>query len=259
MFESVVPETFVARSRRILYETLPVSLAVHALAIGGVLASSVWTVAFPPQSPRLVTAYNLTRLPDPPPPPQPPPTPQPAVAARRPQVLPRSAPPATVVLAPTVIPDTIPQVAEAPPELPPPPAPVPVAVEAKASAGEANATGEVGGKRWGLKGGIYFAEDGRIHVERKEKLPLKVLEQEFPRYPDSARKDRLDDVLVVRYVIGTNGRVTDVSIIEHAKNPLFEAPTLDVIRRWRFRPMMVNGKAIEVVHEVEIAYQFFLR
>src|SRR5262245_3654167 len=104
MFESVVPETVVRRSRRILYETLPVSLTVHAAAIAGALLSSVWTVAFPDQSPRMILAYSLTRLPDPPPPPPPPPAAQPASVPVKPQALPKPAPPPAMgeVVAPTV-------------------------------------------------------------------------------------------------------------------------------------------------------------
>ena len=264
MFETVVPPTVVRPSRRVFYETLPVSLAVHALAVGGLLLSSVWTVAFPSQSPRITVAYSLTKIPDPPPPP-PPPVQQP-VAAPKVQA-PKTAaapPPPTEIVAPTVIPDFIPQLAEAAPAPPPPPpeappvaAPPPQAVAGGTPKGDAN--GLLGGSKFGVAGGIVFAEDGRVHVDRKEKLPLKVVEQDFPHYPDAARKDRLEDSLVVRYVIGTNGRVSDVAIIEHAKNAMFEPETLYVIRHWRFRPLMINGKPVEVVHEVEVFYQFIAR
>src|SRR5437763_15211349 len=124
MFESVVPEVVARRSRRIFYETLPVSLIVHAAAIAGVGISSVWNVAFPVQSPRMTLAYSLTRIPDPPPPPPPPPAKQPAApVAVKSQVLPKPAPPPALgnVVAPTVIPYLIPEVVDAPP---PPPVPV---------------------------------------------------------------------------------------------------------------------------------------
>jgi len=240
MFESVIPEIVARPSRRVLYETLPVSLVVHAAAIMGIGVSSIWNVAFPMQSPRMTVAYNLSRLPDPPPPP--------ALGN---------------IVAPTVIPDLIPQVAEA---LPAPPVPVesPPVVELSpqaVSGGDAKgvAGGDLGVKKFGTVGGIVFAEDGRVHVDRHEKLPLKVIEQEFPVYPDAAKKDRLEDQCVIRYTIGTNGRVIDTAIVEHAQHEMFETASLDVIRRWRFRPLMVNGKAVEVVHEVAFYYQFTQR
>jgi protein TonB len=261
MFESVVPEIASRRSRRVFYETLPLSLAAHAVAITGILVSNVWEVAFPSQSPRITLAYSLTRIPDPPPPPLPPPAARPAAVVKT-QAVPKPAPPppATAIVAPTVIPDLIPPAVEAPP---PPPAAVeaPMVVDDAphaAPAGDARGIpgGDLLGKKFGTPGGIVFGEDGKVHVDRHEKLPLKILEQEFPVYPEAAKRERLEDSCVIRYTIGRNGRVIDVAVIERAKHEMFETVSLDVIRRWRFRPMKINGQAVEVVHEVEFFYQF---
>ena len=56
MFETVAPEV---RSRRVAYETLPVSIALHAAALGGGVILALWTVALPTHSPRLTRAYVL--------------------------------------------------------------------------------------------------------------------------------------------------------------------------------------------------------
>jgi periplasmic protein TonB len=264
MFESVVPEIIARPSRRILYETLPVSIVVHAAAIAGVLVSSIWNVALPEQSPKMMVAYSLTRLPDPPPPPPPPPAAQPATQVLKSHILPKpaAAPAIGNIVAPTVIPDLIPQVVEAPPA-PPVPVEAPAVVENAPHAvagGDAKGTGtELNGRTFGTTGGIVFAEDGRVHVDRSVKLPLKEIEMVYPSYPDGAKKDKLEDSCVIRYTIGTNGRVIDVAIIEHSKHDMFENESLRVIRQWRFRPMMVSGKPVEVVHEVEFFYQFTQR
>jgi TonB family protein len=166
------------------------------------------------------------------------------------------------IVAPTVIPDLIPRQEEAP--APPAVVEAPLVVEAAphaATAGDAKGIlgGDLLGKKFGAPGGIVFAEDGKVHVDRHEKLPLKILEQEYPVYPDAAKKERLEDSCVIRYTIGLKGRVTDLTVIEHAKHEMFETVSLDVIRRWRFRPMKVNGQPVEVVHEVEFFYQFTQR
>ena len=267
MFESVVPEIVARPSRRIFYETLPISLVVHAAAIVGVGISSVWNVAFPVESPRMTLAYSLTRLPDPPPPPPPPPpaNKQPAAPVVKPHVLPRPAPPPALgqIVAPTVIPDTIVPTYEEPPAPPAPPeAPAVAQQSPQAVAGgdlKGTPNGDLTAKKFGTPGGIVFGDDGRVHVDRHEKLPLRVVEQEFPSYPDAAKKDRLEDKCVIRYTIGTNGRVIDSQIVEHAQHDIFETESLRVVRNWRFRPLQVNGKAVEVVHEVEFYYQFTQR
>ncbi len=260
MFETVVPETFHRRSRRVFYETLPVSIALHAIAIAGFAAVTLWTVVFPSQSPRMTVPYNLTSLPEPPPPPPPLPRGHPA-AVKEPRSLPPPRP--TQVVAPTIIPDTIPTVVDPPP---PPPDPVPVmAPPAPVPAGvpEAGAGGVLGadlaGKLRGTVGGLVFADDGRVHIDRNEKLPLKVIEQGYPHYPDEARKQRLDDRVVVRYTVGTNGRVTEITILEHAKEPMFDQETVETVRLWRFRPLTLDGRKAEVVHEVEVNFEFLVR
>src|SRR5260370_14502994 len=88
MFETVIPETFAKRSHRVLYESLPVSIAVHAVAIIGTVVVMSWNVALPRQSPHLLRPYSLVAIPDPPPPPPPPAAPQavPLQQAAAPQV-----------------------------------------------------------------------------------------------------------------------------------------------------------------------------
>ena len=212
MFETVAPEAFVPRTRRVFYETLPVSIAVHVVAVGSVLASMIWNIALPTQSPKVSVAYSLTQVPDPPPPPQPV-----AVAA--------------------------PAVADA--------------------AGSKNGMtgGEVGGtgKTLGTNGGITFGEDGRVYVDRTVKLPLKEVDHEYPHYPEAARKNRLEGTCVVRYTVGKDGRITNIIILNHASDPMFDEETLNTLRSWRYRPMMMNGKPVEVVHEVEVNYQYIVR
>jgi protein TonB len=264
MFETVVPEVVQAKSRRVLYETLPVSIALHVIVIAAAITGAVWTVVFPTESPRLVRSYSLVTVPEPPPPPTPPPPPQVKPVAAPVKAAP---PPALKMvhmdLAPIVIPDLVP-VVEPPPPVPPPPEIVtpatPVTMAAStAGTNDGIAGGQIGGVKHGTVGGIVFAEDGRVHIDRTEKLPLKEVEKVYPHYPEGARSKRLEDTVVVRYTIGKNGRVIDVAILEHAKAAMFDDETLNTVRQWKFRPMMINGKPVEVVHEVEVYYQFIAR
>lgn len=261
MFETVAPETFRPPDRRIFYETLPISIAVHLVGIGALFASMIWNVVLPTQSPKVVVAYSLTQVPDPPPPPPPPkttaaPKATPAKAAPPPPV------PLAQIVAPTIIPDTIPDVVP-PPLTPPPPPPAPVAAAPAAETGSAKGMtgGEAGstGRAGGTAGGITFGDDGRVYVDRTLKLPLKEVDHEYPHYPDAAKAKRLEGTCVVRYTIGKNGRVIDMAILNHAADPMFDEETLNTIRNWRYRPMVVNGKPVEVVHEVEVNYQYIVR
>lgn len=262
MFETVAPEAFQKRNRRIFFETLPISIALHLIGIGAALGSMIWNVSFPTQSPKVIVAYSLTQVPDPPPPPPPPRAAEPVKPA---SVLKLTPPPPapTQIVAPTVIPDTIPEVVPPQPAPPPPPVAAPVPAAAVAASGSENGMtgGQTGGtgRALGVAGGINFGNDGRVYVDRKVKLPLKEIDHDYPHYPDEAKKKRLEGTCVVRYTIGKNGRVIDVAILDHATDPMFDEETVNTIRSWRYRPMMVDGKLVEVVHEVEVNYQYIVR
>lgn len=253
MFETVLPETFQSRSRRIFYETLPLSLAIHALAVGGAVGATLWNVVFPTASPRVSVAYSLITVPDPPPPP--PPAPKADVAKPEVKQLPPPAPlPLAQITAPTVIPDRIPDVIEPPPLPPQPVGPVTTTALPDGILG-----GDVLGKIHGKPGGIAFPDDGRVHIERDSKLPMESLSQDYPKYPSDAQKKRLEGQVVVRYVIGTNGRVKDVEIIDHAIDPSFDDAAVEAIKHWRFRPLIKNGKPVEVVHELAVNFEIVVR
>jgi protein TonB len=260
MFETVVPETFAKRSKKVFYETLPVSVAAHVIAIAGALMGTVWHVEFPDHSPHLIAAYSLTAIPDPPPPPPPP---QP-IEQTAPKPEPKSEPappppPALLEMAPRVIPNLVPHV-EVPPPTPPPPPPK-TAVAEGVQGGDAQGEkggklgGEIGGHGKGLAFSVVFPDDGRLYIERDAKLPLIPVNQQYPSYPEQARKKHLEDSVLVRYVIGTNGRVKDVTILDHAHEPVFDVATVDAIKNWSFRPYKKDGKVVEVVHELTVIYQ----
>lgn len=253
MFETVVPEKFAKRSRKALYEALPFSLAFHGLIGVAALVANVWDVTFPDQSPAQVMAFNLAELPPPPPPPPPPPkalaTPTVARVIETPQE----------IVAPTMIPDAI-------PELQPRSiiAPVPDAsaqgVEGGVEGGMTGGmiggmiAGHVGGLIGGTEGGVVVDGD-RIIVERDKPLPMFPLSQVYPTYPEEARLRAWEDQLIVRYVIGKNGRVKEVKVIAAPERPVFVDVTLKAIKNWRFRPMIKDGERQEVVHELTIFYR----
>ena len=255
MFETVAPETFQTRSRRAVYESLPVSVALHAMAIGAAVVVASWNIVFPIHSPKLMAAYSLTTIPEPPPPPPPP--------AGQPTPVQQTAPPAQADLnvAPTVIPDTIPTIPD-----PPPPsiqmlAPGPAAPPAGVTGGSPDGVpgGELGGSLQGISGGIAFPDDGKVHIALNEALPLLPISQDYPPYPEEMRRKGIEDQVIVRYTVGKNGRITDVQILDHAVNPIFDQVTVEAIRTWRFRPMIKNGKAVEVVHDLGVNFQLMNR
>src|SRR5687767_10760758 len=107
MFETVAPSLAARPSRKIFYEALPFSVAVHGAMAFAVLLANIWNVGFPLQSPAQALAFNIAELPSPPPPPPPPPSPA--------KLEPEQLPPVKElkfdeIVAPTMIPEVIPVV-----------------------------------------------------------------------------------------------------------------------------------------------------
>jgi protein TonB len=256
MFETVVPETVAPRSRKLFYETLPLSVALHLLAGGAVLVGTVWNVVFPEHSPRMYAAYQLAAAPPPPPPPPPPPLVKAQVVSQT-----RAVPVKMPFVAPTVIPDEIPIVEAEPEPLTELPV-VPVADTAGQAGGLEGGieSGEVGGEIGGVIGGIVLppppVNPNQIEIQRDSPLPMGTISQEYPNYPESAQRRSLEDSLVVRYIIGTNGRVKEVIVLTPPAHEEFARETVSKIRQWRFRPYRdVDGKPKEVAHELTVNFR----
>ena len=252
MFETVVPETVAPRSRKLFYETLPVSVALHVIAAASIFAGSAWTVEFPGQSPKLYAPYQLAATPPPPPPPPP--------VVRRAQVIPqtRAVPVKMPLVAPNIIPDEIPVVIDEEPvtEIPV----IPVANDIGEEGGVEGGVegGEVGGEIGGVIGGVVMppANPNQIEIKRDDPLPMGAISQEYPNYPDFALRRMWEDTLVVRYIIGKDGRVKEVIVLTPPEREEFAREAVSKIKHWRFHPFRdADGKPKEVAHELTVNFR----
>jgi protein TonB len=261
MFETVSPEAFAKRQRWVFYESLPLSIGVHTIAIGAVFFFALAHTQFPTEPPRLITAYSLAEPPPPPPPPPSAQTAKPQQVPQQPQIVPPQKD-----MAPTIIPETIPLVqpvttlAMMEPQKAPDPGIV-GGVEGGMVGGVIGGDpiagvpgGVVGGKPAGILGG-FLGDDGRVHFGRNQALPLYVERQDYPEYPEWGRIRGYEDQVVVRYIIGKDGRVKELTVLEHPERKMFEGPAIDAIKQWRFRPLVVEGEAKEVVHELVVYFR----
>jgi TonB family protein len=257
MFESVAPETFIPRSRKTMYESLPVSIAVHAALTVAIVVAGTWNVGFPTHTPRMLVAYQLDApisLPPPPPPPPPP-------AAR--QIVPQNAPIGRLPdMAPTIIPDFIPEVLPLTAEQQELPiienvtmVAAPQGVEGGVAGGSME--GVFGGELGGVVGGVVgsVAPPDTVIVKRDMPLPTAPMSMTYPQYPNEARIRGWEDVVVVRYVIGKNGRVREVTVLDHPEREIFEKVAVKAIRNWRFRPHKKDGVEQEVIHELTVYFR----
>lgn len=252
MFESTIASTRKTPAA-ISFYGFTTALVLHAAVVAGAIFQAFVKVEFPDKAPNQIVAFRLDAPPPPPPPPPPP-------AARTVAVVQKVV--STRTFAPTEIPDEIPVPADDQPTTVATDDGVLGGVEGGVAGGMIGGMmgGQVGGTVGGVVGGVSDEPLPRkqgepIVVERDRRLPLRPLSQVYPIYPEEMRVRRRESSCVVRYVIGKNGRVTEATLLRSSAESAFNESAVRAIRNWRFRPLVVDGEPVEVIHELTIYFR----
>jgi periplasmic protein TonB len=220
--------------------TFVISLIVHGVVIGSLVAASLWFVEEVPEPPIPIQFYAAA----PPPPPPPPPAAKAAPQKTPPKV---TAVKPTQVTAPTVIPDIIPL----PLPKPEPEAPPSEGVEGGVEGGVPG--GVVGGVLGGVKGGTGSDLGAPLRIGGDVKAPI-LKERIEPVYPEAARKARMQGVVILEAIITADGAVADVKVLKSI-NPLLDSAAERAVSRWVYRPATLNGRAVSVYLTVTVNFQ----
>ena len=73
-----------------------------------------------------------------------------------------------------------------------------------------------------------------------------------PVYPATARQQHITGTVKLRAVVGVNGRLRNIEVLEG--NPLLVAEVLRVVRKWRYAPCRLNGGVVETITSIEIPF-----
>ncbi len=223
---------------------LTVSIIAHSTVIIGAIVVSVATVRFPISAPdqfALAPTFVPLLLPPPPlgdPNGGAPRKPEPAKAAT-----PAPPPPSNQNTAPSVVPDTVTQVA------------TPATGDSNAI-GNPNATSTAPiGQLWGTPGSVGDLNNPpaevaaqpvpeRIYEAHEVKAPVG-LYRPAPPYPQILIRTKKQATVVVRCVIDKNGHVRDPQVIVPASLAPFNDAVIAAVQQWRFTPGSRNGVAVE--------------
>ncbi len=220
--------------------TFVISLLVHGVVIGSLVAASLWFVEEVPEPPIPIQFYAAA------PPPPPPPPPAPKAAPQKTEQKVTTVKP-TQVTAPTVIPDIIPL----PLPKPEPEAPPSEGVEGGVEGGVPG--GVVGGVLGGVKGGTGSDLGAPLRIGGDVKAPI-LKERIEPVYPEAARKARMQGVVILEAIITAEGSVADVKVLKSI-NPLLDSAAERAVSRWMYKPATLNGRAVSVYLTVTVNFQ----
>ncbi len=97
------------------------------------------------------------------------------------------------------------------------------------------------------------AETKRIRVGGGVRQPTMV-SKVAPVYPAAAKMARVQGVVVIELVIGTDGTVGEAWV--RRSIPLLDQAALDAVVEWRYEPTLLNGAPVEVIATVTVNFTF---
>lgn len=77
-----------------------------------------------------------------------------------------------------------------------------------------------------------------------------------PKYSKSARKQKIEGVVTLSVVIGTDGKAHDVKVVKSLE-PTLDANAIEAVKTWKFAPATKDGRPVAVEMRLELAYKLW--
>lgn len=87
-------------------------------------------------------------------------------------------------------------------------------------------------------------------------VQLEYLQAPAPSYPRDALRDAIEGTVLLKVLVDVDGRPLDVQIERSSGNRSLDRAARDqVLQRWRFRPAMQNGRAVQAIGLVPVDFR----
>jgi TonB family protein len=100
----------------------------------------------------------------------------------------------------------------------------------------------------GIGGGAYHVGGG-VHAPRPIYSP-------DPEFSEEARKNKWQGVVVLRVIVGADGKTHDVSV-QQALGMGLDEKAIEAVRTWRFEPGTKDGQPVPVEVSVEVRFRLY--
>lgn len=91
-------------------------------------------------------------------------------------------------------------------------------------------------------------------VQNQQVMPIYRAE---PVYPRKALQRRIEGYVVVNFDVDSDGRTTNIRVIESKPNRIFDREAVTAISRWKYQPKLVNGQPISQMDQ-KVKLEFML-
>jgi periplasmic protein TonB len=73
-----------------------------------------------------------------------------------------------------------------------------------------------------------------------------------PKYPQEARDKGIEGDVILQATIDTRGHMANLRLAQG--DPILGAAAIDAVKKWRYKPYILNGKPVEVETTVKIQF-----
>ncbi len=84
--------------------------------------------------------------------------------------------------------------------------------------------------------------------------PPRATNKTMPAYPEAARKERIEGVVIVQVVIDEEGRISDAEVLKGLSHGLSES-AVESVKNWRFEPALLDGEPVAVRYNLTINFR----
>jgi TonB family protein len=79
-----------------------------------------------------------------------------------------------------------------------------------------------------------------------------ILTKVAPKYPDAAKKARIQGKVLLEAVLGKDGSIENLRVISGPKE--LQESSLDAVRQWTYKPYLLNGDPVEIKTTISVIY-----
>jgi len=95
-------------------------------------------------------------------------------------------------------------------------------------------------------------EEKRMKVS-SELQQAKLVSSAMPLYPVLAKRGRVEGTVRLTATIDKDGKVDKVETV--SGHPILEQAAVEAVKKWRYRPTVLNGEPVEVVTTIDVIFK----
>jgi protein TonB len=96
-----------------------------------------------------------------------------------------------------------------------------------------------------------IATPQRVRVSQSVSNGL-VMRRVYPHYPPEARKGHIQGAVVMHAIISKTGDIEMLELV--SGDPVLCPAAIDAVKQWKYKPYLLNGKAVEVATQIQVNF-----